>query len=240
MYCRRCNTKHKKKYKYCTNCGDELVQYNNIYNNIIVLTVGIVLMCMITYTGISIFYSNKLNNTKKDNKINEILDSSEWTSDQFKINGIKFSLNDNYKKYIKNGWYVDFNRYGLNEYKLNRGDKTPSTLSLNNNKYNDAELYIGFTNLSNNSMSISDCQIWAISIYNSYTSTPVEFELPGGIKYGSTLNEIEKQYGLLDEKSKTRSEQFGYVIYHYKKNNQYLDLTIYDDRGLLDMDYRHY
>ena len=37
-----------------------------------------------------------------------------------------------------------------------------------------------------------ECQYWAITVDNSWSDTPVEFVLPGGIKYGSTLEEIEK------------------------------------------------
>ena len=244
MKCKNCNKINDKDANYCTECGKKLKYINNkkILNSIC-LTVIIFIIGIISLSIINNMYSNDknmLNASKVIGFIEEEKLSNDWTDDELIIDGTKYSLQDKYNKYVTNGWTVDLKKYGLTNYILNSKDKTPSTLSLKNKKYKDSDLYIGLTNLDDNEKEITDCEVWAISIYNSYTTTPVSFELPGGIKYGSTKEEIERIYGQLPESSITKSKDSKYVVYHYKNNSQYLDLTIYNDKGLLDLDYRHY
>ena len=78
--------------------------------------------------------------------------------------------------------------------------------------------------------------------YNSWSDTPVEFSLPGGIKYGSTIEEIESVYGKpVEEDDIYRSESLKYTEYEYVYDfDIYLTLTIYDDGGLKDFSYKTY
>ena len=168
--------------------------------------------------------------------------SDDWKSCEFAIDGIKYKLNDSYSKYKLNGWYIDLEEMGYsNGYILNKNDKTYSTVDFYNDDFEDAYVSVGFINRDENAQDITECDIWAIDVSNSYADTPVNFELPGGLKNGSTLAEVEAAYGKPEEEDIYRSDDLGYTNYSYVYDYSiYLDLTIYDDEGLVEFDYKIY
>ena len=168
--------------------------------------------------------------------------SNNWSNNEFKLNGIKFKLNDQYLKFVDNSWKVDLEKYGYsNGYILNSGDKTSTTIQLNNTDYQSSLVQVGFINNSKEAKDIKDCDIWSISINNKNVDNPVPFELPGGIKNGSTKEEIFKAYGELKEEKIYRSDSQGYTTYHYQDGyNKYLDLYVYDNEGLLEINFKSY
>lgn len=185
-------------------------------------------------------------NTEKTEKTTNSTISSDWKSGEFIFDGASYKLNGDYKKFVDNGWSVDLSKYGYEDgYILNKNDKTYSTVSLENSKYEKAYVSIGFINLSDSAKDVSESQVWAISVdnYGSYR-TQVDFELPGGIKYGSTLEEVEKAYGKPEDESDIyRSDSLNYTTYTYdssEKNTPQLRLTIYDDGGVTAFDYKIY
>lgn len=168
--------------------------------------------------------------------------SSDWKSCEFAVEGKKYKLNDSYKSYTENGWYIDLDKMGYPDgYILNKNDKTYSTVDLLNDNFEDAEVSVGFINKGESAQDITECSIWAINVDNSYSDTPVDFELPGGIKKGSTLAEVEAAYGKPEEDDIYRSDDLGYTNYSYVYDYSiYLDLTIYDEEGLVEFDYKIY
>lgn len=189
--------------------------------------------------------STNTDKTEKTTNSNSTI-SSDWKSGEFIFDGASYKLNGDYKKFVDNGWSVDLSKYGYEDgYILNKNDKTYSTVSLENSKYEKAYVNIGFINLSDSAKDVTESQVWAISVdnYGSYR-TQVDFELPGGIKYGSTLEEVEKAYGKPEDESDIyRSDSLNYTTYTYdssEKNTPQLRLTIYDDGGVTAFDYKIY
>jgi len=169
--------------------------------------------------------------------------SSDWKSGEFTLDGVSYKLNSNYTDLTANGWSIDLARLGYADgYILNANDKTTSTIKLESSKFSDADVNIGFVNLGTGAKDITECQFWAITVRNSFSDTPVSFTLPGGIKNGSTLSEIESIYGKpTDPDDIYRSEELKYTVYSYDYDYQvYLKLTIYDDGGLKEFDYKIY
>lgn len=192
--------------------------------------------------------SNTTTEEKDSSKTTETTTSSDWKSGEFVFDGIKYKINDDYKKYVDNGWSVDLSKYGYEDgYILNKNDKTSSTVTLTNSEKYDEKTYvnIGFINLSDSAKDVTESQVWAISVDNvGNYRTKVDFELPGGIKYGSTLAEVEAAYGKPEDESDIyRSEDLKYTSYTYssrEKNTPQLRLVIYDEEGLVEFDYKQY
>ncbi len=191
--------------------------------------------------------SNTTNTSKDNNETNtgSTLSTADWKSGEFKFDGVAYKLNSDYKNLIDNGWSVNLADAGYEDgYILNKNDKTYSTANLENDKYDDADVSIGFINLGDSAKDVSECQFWAISVDNQYSDTPVEFELPGGIKPGASLADIEAVYGKpADESNIYRSEDLKYTKYTYESDDRdtpMLELTVFDEDGLTEFDYKIY
>ena len=169
--------------------------------------------------------------------------SSDWMDCEFAIEGKKYKLNNSYKTYTQDGWYIDLEKMGYSDgYILNKNDKTYSTIDLLNDNFEDADVSVGFINRGDNAQDITECDIWAINIDNSYSDTPISFELPGGVKNGATLADVEAAYGKPeDENDIYRSEDLGYTKYSYDYDYSiYFEVTVYDEEGLTEFGYKIY
>lgn len=168
--------------------------------------------------------------------------SGDWKSGEFSLDGVAYKLNCDYKDYTTNGWSIDLSKSGHEDgYILNKKDKTYSTIDFINSKFDDANITVGFINLSDTAKDITECQIWAMSVNNKFSDTPVNFTLPGGIKNGSTLAEVEAAYGKPEADNIYRSEDLGYTTYTYDNNlAPQLRLTIYDNEGVTEFNYKIY
>ena len=169
--------------------------------------------------------------------------SDDWMDCEFAVEGKKYKLNDAYKTYTQDDWYIDLEDMGYAEgYILNKNDKTYSTIDLLNDKFEDADVSVGFINRGDKARDITECDIWAINVDNSYSDTPISFELPGGIKNGVTLAEVEAAYGKPEAESDIyRSEDLGYTKYSYEYDYSiYFELTVYDEEGLVEFGYKIY
>lgn len=151
------------------------------------------------------------------------------------INGEKYNIYDTYNKFKANGWTSE------EEEEVVAEKAKTSIIEINHEKYKGNEILISMINQDNKEKDISECGVWSIKIDNYKKDYPIEFILPGNIKNGSTIDEIIKAYGKLDEDNIYRSEQSGYTKYHYKdETNSYLDLVVYDDLGLRTFTYMRY
>lgn len=210
------------------------------------LIIGIVtgLVAIVIIVGL-VYVSNKVKDNKNDNTAivgdNEFT-SSDWSSGEIKLDGVKFVLKDKYLKFVNASWSIDLEKYGYaNGYILNSGDKTSTTIQLDNKKYETAVAQIGFINSSKEPLDIKECDIWSISINNKNAEVPIPFELPGGIKNGSSIEDIVKAYGELTAENIYRVDAQGYTTYHYQSGtDKYLDLYVYDNVGLLEINFKMY
>lgn len=169
--------------------------------------------------------------------------SADWKSSEFTLNGKSYKINDDYTKFNADGWYVDLKKAGYEDgYILNKNDKVFSTIDFLNDKFDDADVNVGFINLGEKAKDVTECQVWAITVDNKYSDTPIDFTLPGGIKNGSTLAEVEAAYGIpTDESDIYRSEDLGYTTYTYDNDLEpQLRLTIWDEGGLTKFEYKIY
>ena len=188
--------------------------------------------------------TRRTNVTQKEDDTNNSASSvnQAWISGEFSIAGVDYKLNTDYNKFVQNGWYVNMSKYGYSDgYLLNKNQKVIGGVKLENNTYNDVDISIGFINLSDTAKDITECQFWSIEVNNIYADTPVSFELPVGIKNGSTIEEIERVYGKISDDDIYRSDELGYTVYNYEYDfTYYLSLTVYDDGGLQKFSYKFY
>lgn len=151
------------------------------------------------------------------------------------INGKKYNIYDTYNKFKNAGWEMETDE------KIVDSKAKTSIIEITHEKYKNNGILISMINQSDKEKDITECGVWSIKIDNYKKDYPIEFTLPGNIKTGSTIEEIEKAYGKLQKENIYRSEQSGYTKYHYKdENNSYLDLVVYDDIGLRAFTYMRY
>ena len=186
--------------------------------------------------------------TKKQNTSSQKNDSAstsistDWKSGEFQLEGVNFKINSDYSDLVSQGWSVDFTKYkDDNGFILKPNTKVLSTLRLENSKYEDARIYVGFINRGTTDKHIKECQFWAIDVDNQFSDTPLSFVLPGGIKNGSTKEEIEKVYGVPEADNIYRSSSSNYTEYTYEYEYSIkFRLTIFDDGGLKGFEYKFY
>ena len=177
---------------------------------------------------------------------NENGDAIDWTKLDIKIDGVTYSYPYSYKDLQKAGWSFKLEDYGYQDgYELDVNEYTFSTIDLHSEKYgtsyNDSQLSVGFQNFTDKKQSILDCDIWAIGVRAVYGSTKAEkipnVELAGGIKLGSTLDEIIAVYG----EPESTYEGTYYTQLDYQNNySQYMKLYVYHDYGLMEIDLKYY
>lgn len=161
-----------------------------------------------------------------------------WKSFELLISGKYYKLFFDYKQLQKAGWDFNLSDYGYDNYIMNPNDKTYATIDLKNKNY-DSAMTVGFQNTGKKALGIKKCKVWAIAIDNTYAKKPVKFMLPKGIKQGSTLKQVVKAYGKPTDKY--RSDDLKYWEYTYQIDySSHLRLTIYDKKGLVQMEYELY
>lgn len=181
--------------------------------------------------------------------------SADWTSLLIKIDGVEYSFPYSYNLLKTNGWDFNIQDYleeGQTEFLLEEGEYTYSTTKLKNPSYGDklgtAEIYIGFKNYDTETKNIIDCDLWALEVVAVYGSQLIEnhpeIELPGGIRFGATYDEIIAAYG---EPTEINDESEYYIQLDYDHDyNQHMTLYVYkgehdgEATGLLDVELRGY
>lgn len=162
--------------------------------------------------------------------------SKDWKDFELLIDNQLYELLFDYKKLQDAGWDFSTADYGIETLKADY--KTYGIIELVNSKY-DSKVIVGIQNTTTTTQDIKKCKVWSIKIDNTYAENPVSFTLPGGIKQGSTVDDVVKAYG---EPSDTyRSDDLGYWVYTYEVDySDSLKLTIYDDGGLVNLSYELY
>lgn len=187
--------------------------------------------------------SNSNNNNNSGSNGSSYVLSNDWKTMEFVFEGTKYTLMEDYSKFKENGWTIDLNKMGYpNGYILNANTKTYSTVYLYSSTYKDSGVTVGFINNGTDAKDITECKIWSFNVRNSkYYSKQLTFELPGGIKNGSTHDEVIAVYGKPSDDNIYRSEGLKYTTYHYKQGyDKYFDITVYDEGGVTEFSFKNY
>ena len=171
--------------------------------------------------------------------------SSDWKDLQFQLNGQVFTLPCDYKAIEALGYSFDLSDYGYeNGYILNKDETTLATIYLENEE--GAELNVGFINTSDEPKDILECQIWAIGAEITYKDAVPDLVFPGGITWGSTLEDVEEAYGMVADEDDIYISDLGYTAYTYNEDSKYLDVDVYTNdpdgeyKGVTSLDLREY
>lgn len=170
--------------------------------------------------------------------------SADWRDFQFAFDGQVYTMPIDYKTIADAGWTFDIADYGYEDgYVLNSGDKTTSTIDLENDKYEDVDVSIGMTNTGDKACDITEGQMWAFGCDITFTDDDEprpEIELPGGLTWGSTVEDVIAAYGEPEDEP-YYSESLGYYSYEYETEDyNKLSLIVYKDKGLTEFDFRIY
>lgn len=163
---------------------------------------------------------------------NEDIQNADWKEMIFSLDGVSHKIPFPYSE-ISKDWTFNLADYGYDKgYVMNPGDKVTGTITVKNDKYSDVRTTIGFKNTASEVKDILDTDIWAFSMDISSTDTYPALELPGGITWGSTADEILAKYGQPDEDPYV-SKELGYTVYNWFNDYTYkMKLTVYNEGGL--------
>ena len=162
--------------------------------------------------------------------------TTDLYSEQFIMDGVTYTLPFDYAL-IKDKYTFDLSDYGKEDgYILNPEDKTSSTIELNNSELDkDFDFYVGFVNTTDTAIDIKESSIWAVDFDKSWSKTDnyPNIVLPGGITWGSSIDDIKKAYGEPSEEP-YYADSMKYWEYTYLDNDYdyRVYLTIYEDSGL--------
>ncbi len=170
--------------------------------------------------------------------------SDDWKDFQFSFDGQLYTMPVDYKTLADAGWTFDISDYGYEDgYILNSGDKTSSTIDLENDKYDDVDVSIGMINTGDKACDITEGQAWAFGCDISFTDDDEpkpEIELPGGLTWGSTVEDVIAAYGEPEDEP-YYSESLGYYSYEYETEDfRSFSLIVYEDKGLTEFDFHIY
>ncbi|MDD6716730.1 MAG: hypothetical protein PUF49_10215 [Firmicutes bacterium] len=162
----------------------------------------------------------------------EDLSGKKWQDMVFSMDGKVYQIPFAYAG-IKDRWTFNLSDYGYDKgYVLNPGDKVTGTIQLKNSKYSAVRCTAGFMNTGTEVKDILDTDIWSFTMDISSADQYPEVELPGGITWGSTEDDIIKAYGKPDEDPYV-SKELGYSVYNWFDHFTYkMKLTVYKDGGL--------
>ena len=162
--------------------------------------------------------------------------SSDLASQQISIDGTIYTLPFDYSL-ISSDYTFDLADYGKEDgYVLNPGDKVLCTVYLENDNFDDSfEFCTGFKNYGDGVLDIKETSIWALDTDIRWCDTDnyPTIILPGGITWGSTIDDVKAAYGE-PEDDPYRSDSLAYWEYEYELNDgdYQVRLTIYDEFGL--------
>ena len=159
-----------------------------------------------------------------------------WKKETFSLAGKVYELMADYKVLEEDGWSIK----EKSDKTLKSNEKLYLEVELEHEKYKDSKVIVGLVNDKQEESKYKDCKYWAIRVSNDWSETPIEFSLPGGVEYGSTIKEVEKVYGKPKEDGIYYSEALKYYEYTYEIDETILILYIYEDRGLVEFEYRAY
>lgn len=166
--------------------------------------------------------------------------SADWTTFAFNLDGTDYVLPFAYQD-IASLWSFDMADYGYPDgYVTNPGDQQSATITLTNSQY-DMDFQIGLVNMSNTTEDITQNNVWAVNMSIEWADSWPSLTLPGGITWGSSLDEITAAYGQpTEDPYYSESLQYYSLTYRTDDYNRYMRLTVYDDGGLMAVSLEDY
>lgn len=164
------------------------------------------------------------------------LEDMAWEDMALTIDGVMFDLPADYSLFVDNGWSFDLAEYGYeNGYVLNGGGSIFMTIYLENEAY-ESDITVGFENFTTEVKDVTECSIPDLRISILFADTYPEVVLPGGITWGSTLEEVLAAYGDGYEGDPYRADSLSYTVYEYAIDyTTRMKLIIHDDLGLVEV-----
>lgn len=184
----------------------------------------------------------------------ELLKDYKWNDGVIVIDGVLYhTYTDPYMKFEENGWSFNLADYGKDDnYSLNSMEYVFSTIDLKSEKYgtgySDPEITIGIINTDSSLKPIKQCMIHGIKVsgvntFDTFENDPYnpkpcyDFELPQGIRRGSSLEEIKAVFGESEPTYVGDGDGYHYEKYQYKdeETKVTIELTVYDGYGLQEV-----
>ncbi|MDE7390330.1 MAG: serine/threonine protein kinase [Lachnospiraceae bacterium] len=179
------------------------------------------------------------------NESSKVSPTSDWTTFKFTLDSVEYTLPFDYSLLEENGWSCDLSESDYSEnYVLNPKDHTPCTIPIEKNGLdNFCGMFVGTANLGNELCGIKEGQVYAISmdifLLDKGDKYP-EIELPGGIKWGSTSDEIIAAFGTPTSSYYSNVLEYNSYTYYQNDTLNSLVLDVYEDGGLKDVSYYIY
>lgn len=211
-------------------------EVNNIVSWMGFITTNDTNLDLLNLNTFASYHFTKQASDNNNNNSNNSTISENWKDLEFIINNKKYKVLTSYSDMEQDGWKLK------EQYASNTLDSYYKTfiVPIINIEF-DSEVYVSFVNKTEETKLYKDCDFWQISIDNKWAKKPVSFELPKGIKNGSTLDEIEKAYGKPSENNIYRDDNLKFTKYIYREGYQKIfTLTVYDDLGLTKFEYEEY
>ncbi len=187
--------------------------------------------------------------TSEDSSSNGTVDapadlSDDLFSEQISVDGVVYHLPFAYS-IISDKYTFDLADYGYeNGYTLGPNEYILATVFLENADYDsDLDVSAGFMNTTSEDQDIMETDIWAIEFDITWCKTDnyPEVILPGGITWGATVDDVKEAYGEPDgEPYYAESLKYWNYTYSDPDNDYTVDLIIYEDRGLTEIDVKSY
>lgn len=153
--------------------------------------------------------------------------SSDWKDMQIQIDGHVLTLPCDYSEIEALGYSVDWSQFEEEDCILEPNYYTMLTVDAQNS--DGKVLGIGFINTTTEAKKMNECQVRKIEAEWSRTGETPDVVLPGGITWGTSIEEVESIYGTLEAENIYESDG-GYKIYTYKtKVFRAIDLEIYTE-----------
>lgn len=164
------------------------------------------------------------------------------------IDGVLYqSFYDDYSKFVENGWDFEFGDRTVKESDvLNAHTYVIGGVYLYNEKYIGESdyvrpsIYIGFFNNTSENLPYKQCKVLGIEVegtsgFDTYESRDIpcyDFEIPGGIKRGATMEQIKAAYGDPDPDATYECDYYVVWTYDFEDEKVEVKLTVYYDTGL--------
>lgn len=208
----------------------------------------IIMLALIMLTGCNDNNDSNVGSKDNNNK-NEEKGKLNFADNLYvKIDGTKLEVDTEcYETLKKIGWYPDPKKY-VDESKLiikgkntNKYNQTLSDMQFINDKYNKSiHLTITFKNEGDEDIHISKGKCDSISFNAASISIDVELkenipniEMPGGIKIGSTKEELENVFGKPNQKYNSTGEVY---LYGKSYTQGYYKFEFYENLGLISFE----
>ncbi len=174
----------------------------------------------------------------------DITMSGNWADMQFALDGVLYQLPMTIKDLEAGGWTVELVTQSFEEgYQLEPGKKIITSFQATHPDYphefySSADLDIYLWNTTEESLPLSECEIWKISLDVRYAidegkSYPM-LTLGNGLKLGANRETVEALCGIDENPYESSS---GYVQLEYKVNDEEIFFRSYDLKAYVYEEY---